>query len=94
VVLKPKYQKFFFDPRYRLPLHQTVFHDSVIATHHWSAASLKFTDQVQTNELLELLYNVPPMYHLNRAEWKKPASASWRITGRSRPYIARRRCCR
>jgi hypothetical protein len=71
VPLKPKYAKFHFDPRYRLPLHQTVFHDSVIATHHWSAASLKFADQVQTNELLELLYNVPPMYHLNRAEWKK-----------------------
>jgi hypothetical protein len=71
VPLKPKYAKVHFDPRYRLPLHQTVFHDSVIATHHWSAASLKFADQVQTNELLELLYNVPPMYHLNRAEWKK-----------------------
>jgi hypothetical protein len=71
VPLKPKYQKFHFDPRYRVPLHQMVFHDSVIATHHWSAASLKFADQVQTNELLELLYNVPPMYHLNRAEWKK-----------------------
>jgi hypothetical protein len=71
VPLKPQYAKFYFDPRYRLPLHQTVFHDSVIATHHWSAASLKFADQVQTVALLELLYNVPPLYHLNRAEWKK-----------------------
>jgi hypothetical protein len=71
VPLKPSYKKFYFDPRYRLPLHQTVFHDSVIATHHWSAASLKFADQVPTVALLELLYQVPPMYHLNRAEWKK-----------------------
>src|SRR4029077_10868435 len=57
VPLKPYYQKFFFDPRYRLPLYETVFHDSVIATHHWSAASLKFKDQVQTVALLESLYN-------------------------------------
>lgn len=26
---------------------------------------------MQTVALLELLYNVPPMYHLNRAEFKK-----------------------
>ena len=71
VTLKPYYQKFFFDPRYRLPLYETVFHDSVVATHHWSAASYKFKDQAQTVELLELLYDVSPMYHLNLAEFKK-----------------------
>jgi len=71
VALKPEYRKFYFDPRYRLPLYQTVYHDSVIATHHWSGASLKFADQVQTVALLELLYNVPPLYHVNRAEFKK-----------------------
>ena len=71
VPLKPYYVKFFYDPRYRLPLYETVFHDSVAATHEWSTGSLKFSDQVQTMELLELLYNVPPLYHLNLAELKK-----------------------
>jgi Glycosyl hydrolases related to GH101 family, GH129 len=71
VPLKPKYKKFFYDPRYRLPLYQVVFHDSVIATHHWGNASLKFKDQVGTVALLEQLYNVPPLYHLNHAEYKK-----------------------
>ena len=71
VPLKPYYVKFFYDPRFRLPLYQTVFHDSVVATHEWSSASLKFKDQAQTMELLELLYNVPPMYHLNLAELTK-----------------------
>ena len=71
VPLKPYYQKIFFDPRYRVPLYETVFHDSVIATHHWSAATFKFSDQIQTTELLEQLYNVPPLYHLNLAEFKK-----------------------
>ena len=71
VPLKPSYKKFFYDPRYRLPLYQVVFHDSVIATHHWGNASLKFKDQVQTVALLEQLYNVPPLYHLNLAELAK-----------------------
>jgi hypothetical protein len=48
-----------------------VFHDSVIATHHWSAGSLKFRDQTATTELLELLYGVPPLYHLNLDEFEK-----------------------
>lgn len=71
VPLKPYYAKLFYDPRFRLPLYQTVFHDSVAATHHWTSASLKFVDQVQTMALLESLYNIPPLYHLNLAEWKK-----------------------
>jgi Glycosyl hydrolases related to GH101 family, GH129 len=71
VPLKPKYKKFYYDPAYRLPLYQAVFHDSVIATHHWGNASLKFKDQVPTVALLEQLYNVPPLYHLNHTEFKK-----------------------
>lgn len=71
VPLKPAYKKFYYDPRFRLPLYQTVFHDSVIATHHWGNASLKFKDQVATVALLEQLYNVPPLYHLNMAEFKQ-----------------------
>jgi hypothetical protein len=68
VPLKPRYRTFHYDPRFRLPLYQTVFHDSLVATHHWHHSSLKFTDEVDTVELLELLYNVPPLYHLNLAE--------------------------
>jgi hypothetical protein len=71
VPLKPAYRTRYFDPRFRVPLYQTVFHDSVIATHHWSAGSLKFRDQTATTELLELLYGVPPLYHLNLDEFEK-----------------------
>lgn len=71
VPLKEKYRALYFDARYRLPLFQVVFHDSVVATHHWSAPSFKFTEAAQTVELLELLYNVPPLYHLNRAEFQR-----------------------
>ena len=71
VPLKPKYKKFYYDPAYRLPLYQAAFHDSVVATHHWGNHSLKFKGQVQTVALLEQLYNVPPLYHLNHEEFKK-----------------------
>ena len=71
VPLHPKYRRFYYDPRFRLPLYQTVFHDSVIATHHWGYSSLKFIDQLETVALLEQLYNVPPLYHMNLDEFKK-----------------------
>jgi hypothetical protein len=71
VPLAPEYVKFHCDPRFRLPLYQAAFHDSVIATHHWGTHSLKFTGQVVTNTLLEMLYQVPPLYHMNLREFPK-----------------------
>ena len=71
VPLKPNYIYHYYDPRFRLPLYQIVFHDSVIATHHWGSGSLKFENAIETLALLELLYNVPPLYHLNMAEFSK-----------------------
>jgi hypothetical protein len=71
VPLKEAYRYLHFNPRFRLPLYQTVFHDSVVTTHHWSRGSLKFRDQLGAVALFELLYNVPPLYHLNLAELQK-----------------------
>jgi len=68
---KERYRPVYFDPRFRLPLYETVFHDSVVATHQWGFGSLKFSDQAETIELLELLYDVPPLYHLNIEEFQK-----------------------
>lgn len=70
VPTKEEYRYIYFEPRFRLPLFETVFHDSVVATHHWSFGSLKTSDQAGTVELLELLYNVPPLYHLNLPEFQ------------------------
>ena len=71
VPLKPNYLYHYYDPRFRLPLYQIVFHDSVVTTHHWGSGSLKFENAIETLALLELLYNVPPLYHLNMAEFSK-----------------------
>lgn len=74
VPLKQRYLHLYFDPRFRLPLYQTVFHDSLITTNHWLASSLKFREVVENLALLELLYNVPPLYHLNLAAFEKHAA--------------------
>jgi hypothetical protein len=81
VPLKPRYHTFHFDPRYRLPLYQAALHDSVVTTHHWEAGSLKFSDQAGTVALTELLYGVPPLYHLNLAEWQEHGEAIARQYG-------------
>jgi hypothetical protein len=65
VELPEPYLSTYFDPRYRLPLYQAAFHDMVITTNHWTQGSLKFTNATGTRELLELLYGIPPLYHLN-----------------------------
>jgi hypothetical protein len=69
--MKPEHRRAYADPRFRLPLYQMVFHDSVVATHQWGYGSLKFEDPKHSRELLELLYNVPPLYHLNQKEWAR-----------------------
>lgn len=71
VPMKDAHRRIYADPKFRLPLYQIVFHDSVVATHQWGYGSLKFEDPGRSRELLELLYNVPPLYHLNQLEWQK-----------------------
>ncbi|MDB5323118.1 MAG: hypothetical protein JWN40_4749 [Phycisphaerales bacterium] len=71
VPMKAEYRRVYAEARFRLPLYQTVFHDSVVTTHQWGSGSLKFQDDDHARELLELLYDVPPLYHLNLAAWEK-----------------------
>ena len=59
----------YFDPRVRLPLYQAALGDQVIVSHHWSFDSLKLNDVAADWELMEILYLVPPLYHLNRETW-------------------------
>jgi len=75
IPLKEGYRYFHFDPRFRLPLFETVFHDSVVATHHWSSGSFRYRDELKVNQLLELLYGVPPLWHLTTAEFQRRGAA-------------------
>ncbi|MHC4439313.1 MAG: glycoside hydrolase, partial [Planctomycetota bacterium] len=65
VPMKERYQYLYYDPRFRLPLYEIVFHDSVVTTHQWANSSLKYSNVLDTVALTELLYMVPPLYHMN-----------------------------
>jgi beta-lactamase regulating signal transducer with metallopeptidase domain len=69
--LKEKYHYFHIDPSFRLPLFEIVFHDSVIATNHWGKDNLKYPDEKDIIFLTQMLYQLPPMYHLSIDTFKK-----------------------
>lgn len=71
VPLKDKYLYTYFDNRFNLPLFQLVYNNSVITSHHWEWNSLKVPEEIKNTELKELLYNVPPLYHLDQKNWNK-----------------------
>ncbi len=71
VPLKEKFVYFNYSPEFRLPLNETVFHDSFVSTCHYGSASFKFKNVKTVLELTTLLYMVPPLYHLNIDEFKK-----------------------
>jgi hypothetical protein len=71
VPMKEQYQFFYYDPRFRLPLYEIVYHDSVVTTNHWQNGSLKFDNMIDTVELTGLLYVAPPLYHMNLDEFAK-----------------------
>ncbi|GAF06994.1 lipoprotein [Paenibacillus pini JCM 16418] len=71
VPIKEAYKHIYIDPTYSLPLYKLVYNDSVITTHHWEWGSLKIKDEIGNRMLSELLYNVPPLYHIDQDSWKK-----------------------
>lgn len=60
-----------YDPRYRLPLFQTVFHESIITTDRWEISHLKIGNAVKVRELLELFYGVPSIWSLDLEDIEK-----------------------
>jgi hypothetical protein len=71
VPIKKEYKPIYIDPVYNLPLYKLVYNDAVITTHHWEWGSLKIQDEIGNRMLTELLYNVPPLYHIDKESWQK-----------------------
>ena len=69
--LKEEYRYLYYDPRFRLPLNEVVFHDSFVSTHQWGSGSLKYPEVANTVALFEVLYQCPPLYHMNIDEFRK-----------------------
>ncbi|OPA73974.1 hypothetical protein BVG16_26400 [Paenibacillus selenitireducens] len=70
VPIKKEYKPIYIDPVYNLPLYKLVYNDAVITTHHWEWGSLKIQDEIGNRMLTELLYNVPPLYHIDKESWQ------------------------
>ncbi len=66
VELKKWLVRKYFNPAFRIPLYNTVFHDSLVTTHHWNSSSLKFLNVKDIVAMKEILYMQPPLYHLNQ----------------------------
>ncbi|MDQ8040042.1 MAG: glycoside hydrolase, partial [Rickettsiella sp.] len=60
-----------YNPRYRLPLYEAAFHDSVITTDRWELNELKIPAVMETKALLQNLYNVPPIWVLDKKTLQK-----------------------
>ncbi|WP_270941170.1 glycoside hydrolase [Romboutsia lituseburensis] len=71
VPVKEKYKKVFLDSEYSIPLFRLVYNDSVITSYHWLWGTFKIQDEVNNRMMREILYNIPPMYHIDRNEWDK-----------------------
>jgi Glycosyl hydrolases related to GH101 family, GH129 len=60
-----------YNPRYRLPLYETVFHDAVITTDRWELNELKIPVIRKTKALLQNLYNISPIWVLEQKNLQK-----------------------
>lgn len=69
VPLKEKFYDLFLNPKYQIPLYKLVYNDSVITSYHWDWSTFKIQDRVEERMLREILFNVPPLFHLDETEW-------------------------
>lgn len=75
IVPTPEFTAGRYDPAFRLPLYEAVFHDAVVATDRWDSPMNKFPTLAVRRQLLDLLYGIPSIWAADRktvVEWKKP----------------------
>jgi Protein of unknown function (DUF3111). len=71
IPVKEQYLKVFVDPSYDIPLYKLVYNDSVITAAHWDWSTFKIIGETQDRMVREVLYNVPPIYHLDSEQWEE-----------------------
>jgi hypothetical protein len=66
-----------YDPVYKLPLYQAVFHGSVVTTDRWNTSLSKFSNEVLFRRrcLFRLLYNAPFLWNLDLKEIEQNGGA-------------------
>lgn len=70
IPLKEQYYAVFVNPSYDIPLFKLVYNESVITSYHWDWSTFKIQEATQERMVREVLYNVPPLYHLDADEWE------------------------
>lgn len=71
IPLKEKYRTLFLDPAFDVPLYRLVYNDCVITASHWDWSTFKIEGATGDRMIREILYNVPPLYHLDAREWEE-----------------------
>ncbi|MGG0257016.1 glycoside hydrolase [Bacillus toyonensis] len=74
IPIKPIYKNIYNNPVYSVPLYKLVYNDSIITTHQWGWGSFRIKDEIGNRMLSEVLYNIPPLYHIDKNEWEKNKS--------------------
>ena len=71
IPIKEQYDTIFVNPQYDIPLFKLVCNDSVIISTHWNWSTFKIHGKTQDRMILEVLYNVSPIYHLDDEQWNE-----------------------
>ena len=69
--LKPEIKHIYFNPKIKVPLFQLVYNNCVIPSDHWEEGILKFSEVTKVRLIQCVLFNVPPLFHLDRQQWEK-----------------------
>lgn len=71
IPLKEEWRRIFTDISFDVPLYRLVYNNSVITTYHWDWSTLKIEGEETARMMREILYDVPPLYHLDRETWDR-----------------------
>jgi len=63
--------KYQVGPRYRVPLWELVYHDSVVAYWYWGDGSNKQPELWDVRDLWNILYATPPLWMITRDSWAR-----------------------
>lgn len=68
VELSEEFRSAKYNPAFRLPLYEAVFHDSIVATDRWNVPMTKMPSLAGARQLMELLYGVPSIWAMDRRQ--------------------------
>ena len=65
------FEKYMFNPEYRIPLWELAYHDCAVNYWYWGDSSCCCPDLMYKADLFDALYAYPPIYSLDVSHWNK-----------------------